>query len=460
MILLENKWIKLFFFILFIPNFIFSQKESDLYYKEAIQLIEKGNNLEKANTLLDRALQSDSLNRNYLILKSKVLYLKSDCSNSFRYLNKVILMDKKFTDSTAIFFSDLSDCLKDKATAIEVLKDHLDKTKSALVKVRLAQKYFLNNQHEEAIRLYQEYVRDHPKDIEATIDLARIFFTTKNEDRAINALQNSLKIQPDNVMLLSYLFSLYAHLKRYEEAIVIVNNIIKNEYKLEHIINRSILFELVDKTHEAYEDFKRIVKLDPCNSEYYIKILQYEFDHKLYDQVIQSSNKFIACDSKNEAIVLDGLYTSLFFCNDYKKGLLYLDKRMEQNPNTFNPNYIKILTLLKSKNYAPLIDYAKKAYNATDATAENKLKVNFLLLGYYLLVEDYSGFAKNWKSGDNKGIDEFWNLKVVENANLTQVEVTIDFDKTAGIINTTLSIPLKIVQLLKDNYGVNLIDIK
>ena len=88
------------------------------------------------------------------------------------------------------------------------------------------------------------------------------------------------------------------------------------------------------------------------------------------------------------------------------------------------------------------------------------MKINFLLLGYYLLVEDYSGFTKNWKSGDNKGIDTFWDLKVVENSNTTQVEVTIDFDKTAGIINATLSIPLKIVQFLKDNYGVNLIDIK
>ena len=125
--LLKNKLINFLIIMLFSPLLLFSQKKGDLYYKEALKLIENDKNFEKANILLDEAIEKDSTNRDYLILKSKTLFLKSDCSNSLRYLQKVILLDKKFSDSTAIFFSDLADCLKDNSTAIEVLKDYLNK---------------------------------------------------------------------------------------------------------------------------------------------------------------------------------------------------------------------------------------------------------------------------------------------------------------------------------------------
>ncbi|MCU0351814.1 MAG: hypothetical protein MUF43_13460 [Flavobacterium sp.] len=455
MTLLKNRLINFLIIILFGPLLLFSQKKGDLYYKEALKLIEKDKNFEEANVLLDKAIEKDSTNRDYLILKSKILFSKSDCSNSLRYLQKVILLDKKFSDSTAVFFSDLADCLKDNSTAIEVLKDYLNKNNSDIVKIKLAQKYFLNKKYEESIVLYKEFVNDNPRDIDAIIDLTRLLFSFKSQEDAIIELKKGLNTNPNNVKLLIYLASCYHNMKKYEDAICIENLIIKIEYKAEHIASRAMLYELQGKRYDAYEDYKKIIELNKCNLEFYTKTLQYEFENRFYEKVIQNSFKLIECDKKNEEIVLDGLYTSLFFCGEIDKGMIYLDKRLELKPNTFNPYYLKALILLRNGQYENVLEYFNLALKAKDIDKENVVQINLLKFGYYLLKEDYEGFVSYWKSGNIKTLDNNLNFTFIENHKAEKVEIKIDFNKGNGIINSTMIIPTKVFVLLKDKYGLN-----
>ena len=460
MTLLKNKSINLLTILFFNTLILFSQKKEELYYKEALKLIKKDKNYEDANVLLDKAIQKDSTNRDYLLLKSKILFSKSDCSNSLKYLQKVILLDKKFSDSTAVYFSDLADCLHDNVTAIEVLKDFLNKNNSDIVKVRLAQKYFLNEKYEESIVLYKEFIKDNPKDINGIIDLTRILFSYKSQNEAIIELKKGLKSNPNNIKLLIYLASCYHNMKKYEDAIYIENMIINIEYKAEHIASRAMLYELQEKKYEAYKDYKKIIELSRCNSEYYLKILQYEFENKLYENVIKNSYELIACDKENENIVFDGLYTSLFFCGDMKKGMVYLDQKLELNPNIFNPYYLKALMLLRNGEYENVLKYLDLALKSKDIDKENVVQVNLLKFGYYLLKEDYEGFISNWKSGNIKTLDNNLNFTFIENHKAEKVEIKIDFNKKNGIINSTIIIPTKVFVLLKDKYGLEISDNK
>ena len=448
--------IKFLIIFFFSHLLLFSQDDGNSFYREALKIIERDQNLEEANYLLDKAIEKDSTNRDFLMLKSRILFSKSDCSNSFLYLKKVILLDKKFSDSTAVFFSDLADCLNDKSTAIEVLEYHLKKNNSDIVKTSLAQKYFLIGEFEKSISIYKELVYKNQNDIDAIVDLSRILFSFISKDEAIAELNNGLKHNPNNIKLLTYLASCYHNMKNYEDAIRIINSLIKIDYKTEHIASRAILYELQGKKHDAYKDYKKIIELNKCNLEYYAKILQYEFENRHYEEVIQNSFKLIECDKKNEKTILDVLYTSFFFNNDIKKGLYYLDKKIELKKNEFQPYYIKSLVLIKKGEYENVIKYLDLALKCKDVESRNITQIKFLKFCIYLLIEDYERLVDFCRSENIKELKNNLNLNLVENSKTSKVEIVVDFNKTSGIINTTLEIPITVIELLKNKYNIEL----
>nr|MCU0351799.1 hypothetical protein [Flavobacterium sp.] len=159
-----------------------------------------------------------------------------------------------------------------------------------------------------------------------------------------------------------------------------------------------------------------------------------------------------------ESAILDGLYTSLFFCNDFQKGTYYLDKKLATKPDNFNPYYLKALTLLKSNKLENVLEYLNKALLAKDILRDNIVQVNLHKLAYFLLKEDYEGFATLWKASTLESIGN--NFTITKDQKEEKIEITIDFNKKTGSINSSLKIPTKVFVMLKDKYGVELNDSK
>ena len=326
--------------------------------------------------------------------------------------------------------------------------------KSPDILARLAQRYFKTKDYDKSIFYYRESIKLNTHDIDAIIDLTRILYAFKTSAEAIAEVSKGLQNNKNNIRLLTYLASCYHNDKKFNKALEIENQIIKLEYKPEHIASRAMLYELQGKKAEAYEDNKEVVKLLKCNQEYFLKVLQYEFENKLYEKVIENSYQVIGCDAKNESIVLDGLYTSLFFCNDFEKGSIYLDKKIASKPNSFNSYYIKSLLLLKNKQYENVLKYLELALKSKDADKENILSVNLLKFGYYLLIEDYEGFVDYWKAGDVKSLDNNLNFIFIESHKAEKTAINTIFNKETGTINSTIIIPTKVFKLLQDKYGL------
>ncbi|AWM15195.1 hypothetical protein DI487_15905 [Flavobacterium sediminis] len=239
-----------------------------------------------------------------------------------------------------------------------------------------------------------------------------------------------------------------------EAALKIEDKIIELEYKPEHLASRAMLYESLENRSKAYDDYNRIIELTECDLEYFIKILQYEFENKMYEKVIENSHKLIACDKKNESIVLDGLYTSLFFCNDIANGNFFLNKKLELNPDNFNPYYIKAIILLKDEQYERALNYLDLALKAKDINKENITSVNLLKLGCYLLKEDYDRFVDCWKIANIKSLNDNLNFIFLENYNAEKVKINLEFNRNEGIINSTIIVPTKVFILLKEKYGL------
>ena len=210
------------------------------------------------------------------------------------------------------------------------------------------------------------------------------------------------------------------------------------------------------KTDKVYEDLNRIIEIENCNAEYYSKILQYEYENKMYEKVIENSYKVIECNASYENSILDGLYTSLFFCGDFLKGNLYLDKKLASNPNNINPYYIKSLILLKNKQYDDVLKCLDLALKSKDIEKNDIVNINTVKFGFYLLKEDYQGFVNYFNSGDVKTLDNNLNFTFIEDSKSKVTEIKTDFNKTTGAVNSSIIIPTKVFKLLEHKYGLKI----
>ncbi|MEZ0129885.1 hypothetical protein AB9T88_09030, partial [Flavobacterium sp. LBUM151] len=313
-----------------------------------------------------------------------------------------------------------------------------------------------NKKYDEGIKYYKQYIKLKPDDIDSVIDFSRIIYSYEGSENGINEIKNNLQNNPNNLELLKCLASFYNFNKDYINAIEVQNQIIKSYYTVENINVRAILYSQLGKPDKVYEDLNRIIEIENCNAEYYSKILQYEYENKMYEKVIENSYKVIECNASYENSILDGLYTSLFFCGDFLKGNLYLDKKLASNPNNINPYYIKSLILLKNKQYDDVLKYLDLALKSKDIDKNDIVNINTVKFGFYLLKEDYQGFVNYFNSGDVKTLDNNLNFTFIEDSKSKVTEIKTDFNKTTGAVNSSIIIPTKVFKLLEHKYGLKI----
>ncbi|HRE76301.1 MAG TPA: hypothetical protein PLL09_00610 [Flavobacterium sp.] len=444
--------------LLFISSTLLGQIDSKKYYDESIKLTDS-KEYQQALTSINSALLSDSLNRSYLLQKIKILFFINKCNDAMNNLDLIIEhVDATIQDDIMANFCDINDCLGKQEEATRLLEKYIihKQFQSNEMILYLAIRLCNNKKYDEGISYYKQYIKLKPDDIYAIIDFSRIIYAYQGSENGINEIKNSLQNNPNNLELLNCLVAFYNYNKDNEKAIEVQNQIIQLNYTVENIKLRAVLFSQIGKQDKEYEDLNRIIEIDKCNIEYYSKILQYEFDNKMYEKVVENSFKVIECNKDFEHSILDGLYTSLFFLNEPIKGELYLDKKIALNPTTFNPYYLKSTILLKNNQLENVMKYLDLCLKASDLESSNLINVSFLKLSYYLLSEDYEGFKNYFNSVQVKSLDTNLNFTFSESEENNKSDFTIDFDKNTGIINSTLIIPTKILKLLMSTYGLKI----
>ncbi|MGH2665824.1 tetratricopeptide repeat protein [Flavobacterium sp.] len=447
------------YLILLISFATYSQTDSQHYFEKSKLLFEE-KNYENALSTIDNALKTDSLNRDYLIHKINILYNFSKCNEAIEVFDKVYSIKNEVDDQLIVICCQLEDCrsIEKKEKTTLLLKTYIDKNlyQNNEIIIVLAQRLLEQQDYENAIVYYKEYVLLEPHDIEAIIDLTKIVYKFKSSNEAIKEISKGLENNKDNVQLLHYLASCYYNTKNYDKALEIQNQIMKLEYNSENIASRSKLYELLGRKKEAYEDNKAVINLVKCNTEYYLKVLQYEADNRLYENVIKHSNELIVCDSKTENTLLDGLYTSSFFCGNIEKGMFFLDKKISLIPDNFYPYYLKASILIEKNQFKDVLKYLDLASNVKDITTENLYQISVIKLSYYILIEDYKSVVNLWKLGGIKSLDNNLFFILDENFEKEKPEFKLDFNKTTGLINSTLTVPSKVVKLLENEYRLKL----
>lgn len=444
------------YLLLFILTFsgAYSQKKSEYFLKVANEQLEL-NRLDEAIKNVDIGLASDSLNTDLILLKVKVLYKQEKCSDAILILQDAVLIDNKLNDVTVSYYADILDCLKYYDKVDETLEDYVMTNKSSEILNRLGQRFYGRKEYDKSIKYYSKLVSEFPKDVDAIIDYSRVLYGLGKFEDLKKITVEGLKNNKNNLKLLNNMASYYFITKNYKAGIDVENTIIKLQYSVDNIASRAMFYEKNGQNEEAYSDYKKIIELEKCNIEYYKKILNYEFEKKLYANVIENSRKAIKCDSSNEETVLEGLYTSLLFEGQFIEAKMLLDKKLSLNPKQFSPFYLKLLILFSEKKYSEADQLLTSIDKKIILSNEERQKIDVLRLAYYLAVENYADFAKHYSKDSLQGVISEREL-TREYSSIQNTEVIVEFRKSLGDVNFKIIVPAAIVKFLSDNYTVSL----
>ena len=198
-----------------------SQNNPDDDFKLAIELFKKKDYINSLASL-DRALIKDSLNQNYLMLKTSILYSTSKCEDALNTTNKMYLANgNRYNDGIITFYCDVYECLGQEKLATEILKKYVEKKEfnDTRMLTKLGQRLLNLGDSNAAALYYNQYIEKNPNDIDAIVDLARILFTFKNKEKARDLLIKSLVDNPDNLVLLAYLTNYFLKNNDYDNAL-------------------------------------------------------------------------------------------------------------------------------------------------------------------------------------------------------------------------------------------------
>ena len=101
-----------------------AQIDSKKYFEQS-KLLSENKNYRKALSEIDNAIKLDSLNKDYLFLKMKILYNMSDCSNAILVLQKIVLIEGTLDDLTISYYADLCDCIGESEKATETMTEYI-----------------------------------------------------------------------------------------------------------------------------------------------------------------------------------------------------------------------------------------------------------------------------------------------------------------------------------------------
>ncbi|AWM15196.1 hypothetical protein DI487_15910 [Flavobacterium sediminis] len=166
-------------------NNFFAQHDSKVHFDNSKSFAER-KKFKEALIEIDKALEIDSLNRNYLLQKIKIQYYSSKCLDAFETLKKLMQSNNKLDDEIVSYFCDLSDCIQEPEMATEILRKYVDdkKFKAPEMLIRLGQRYYNIKEYDKSVYYYREAIRIEPKDINAIIDLAKILYSFKGNKEA------------------------------------------------------------------------------------------------------------------------------------------------------------------------------------------------------------------------------------------------------------------------------------
>jgi tetratricopeptide (TPR) repeat protein len=165
--------------------------------------------------------------------------------------------------------------MRDFSSAVDVLKKALELApENTRLKGALAQNLLFTERLDESLALYQEVVKEDPRDLQAQLRIAEIYRYKRDFPNAHAALTRAKELDRDSLEVRYDEVNLLEAEGKHEQAIVMLKSIVddteKKSYSLAEKNNRVMLLERLGVLHrtagqfpQAVETFRRIASLNP-----------------------------------------------------------------------------------------------------------------------------------------------------------------------------------------------------
>jgi len=204
-----------------------------------------------------RVLEADPENEDALTGLAMVYSDVGDTQSVVAMLKKVV--DKAPTLRTLLALANAYEQMRDYASAAQVLKQ-ANQLNSAnpQIKRALAQNLLYADQADQALELYQQLVRDEPRDAQAHLRIAEIYRSKRDFAQARAALNKARELESDSLEARYEEVNLLESEGKFEEAIAVLRSILeetaKSEYQPPEKANRAMFLERLGYLQRSARD--------------------------------------------------------------------------------------------------------------------------------------------------------------------------------------------------------------
>jgi len=164
--------------------------------------------------------------------------------------------------------------------------------KNSTLTLKLALAQLRQNKSDEAIALLQAVIKADPNNVQAMLFLASVYASKNQLDQAIPLYEQATKIQPQDPNTKYYLAEAYFETKQYDKAEVAYKDTIKlaPDEAILHGQLGLVLFKL-EKFDEAEAEYKQAIKLDPQSPPTYNNLAYLYVELGRFDEARDSIDK-------------------------------------------------------------------------------------------------------------------------------------------------------------------------
>lgn len=374
---------------------------TDLLIKEAKYLLY----LEQTDEVEKRLSYLPYEDEEVVMIKAELYFSKGDYKRAVSLLNN-LLNHENFSSELCLdildLFVDFNRLSEMAEFADKALKQISDTTE---ILRELASIYEEKEQHDLALKMYDQLLDQNPYSNADWLNLAKIYAIKKDYETAIEACDYALAIDENDMDALSFKGYCLYDSKRYEEAIVIFNEYAQNEG------NKNIAYELIaecysalKKTKEAIDYLTKAYEINPYDVEICYQLAANYFAVGEMQRAIVFLEKAIVIDDKDASLYsfLGEIYLRL---KDFKLAENNLGKAIFLDPN--NEDIYILLGDSKVLQNMPeeAIPYYNEALNLTPYNIKATLK---------LILAEYNAGNQEKAASLLKHLDNIINNNISE----------------------------------------------
>ncbi len=316
---------------------IVGDNESSVDYLQVkIECLLNLDKTDKADALVEKTLAGGDLDGEDLYsFLTEVGYLYNDVDN---YERAVLLLEDaiKIDNSDVELLVDLSysyEMLNNFSKAIEVNNLVLDINPYLFEAwVNLGKLHSMMQEYDKSLEAFDFALTINDDDVSVLKMKALTLYLNDNAEEAIRVFRECLDSSPDDESLYDSLLQGYEVMERYAEMLEVIAQKEERFGKEGALLQRAHVYLTQEKYDEAEEVFKEIPEADKYNYDYYVIEGELAFYNEEFDKA-EIAYMLALLDSPNDEIVIDKLANISMAQEKYEKAAEYLEQLLVLNPD-------------------------------------------------------------------------------------------------------------------------------